>query len=315
MVPSLFGRVMSPQSPAATTHFPLRHSPAVTPRTRKIFKEPLLKASIKHGFTTAAGAKSTTNVPSSKTSAVFSTANIAARPTVSSILSSSETIFRPQFGRVIYPKVKSISTTELPVVTMDKQSTMLKTPPVYNYSDAFRQCFSYCECHDDLNVLCHLIGCLPAESCKGPVMTHAFGSPNWMKNRGLCVCISGAFVCERPEQYQLREEGIYLFVGYAHNEIQWLSEHVPIELQYRIDLEDPEFFHSVIVGRLQTELKTMNLNGMDCRFNIYFAVPGNLILQIETFAVEMANGSSLAKWTSGIEAKVIQTGCVKKKLF
>ncbi|KRZ73945.1 GDNF family receptor alpha-like [Trichinella papuae] len=172
-----------------------------------------------------------------------------------------------------------------------------------NYTHPTRPCSAYCECGMDHQPICHEIGCLQETPCQGAVISHSFGSPMWLPDRGLCSCFNGDFICERPKRHEVEfSRGLYFLIGYADEEVRWIAEHLPQSIQHRYGFDQPNTFYYVLIDLLQQEFR---LHGdheeLRCRFFHLFSSQGNVILQVERFyGAKFENETTAApSWVTG----------------
>ncbi|KRY35079.1 GDNF family receptor alpha-like [Trichinella spiralis] len=172
-----------------------------------------------------------------------------------------------------------------------------------NYTHPTRPCSAYCECGMDHQPICHEMGCLQETPCQGAVISHSFGSPMWLPDRGLCSCFNGDFICERPKRHEVEfGRGLYFLIGYADEEVRWIAEHLPQSIQHRYGFDQPNTFYYVLIDLLQQEFR---LHGdheeLRCRFFHLFSSQGNVILQVERFyGAKFENETTAApSWMTG----------------
>ncbi|WKY04376.1 hypothetical protein Q1695_005406 [Nippostrongylus brasiliensis] len=171
---------------------------------------------------------------------------------------------------------------------------------IRRYVDWSGRCSSWCECVKEDELVCERLPCLEDGRCEAPLATVDFGERLFLRDRGACLCESGVFICDLPEEMPEVYPGIYLSAGYSTTDVDMLRSEVP-----RDALERAGFLSSNaatdIASRLQIAFERILPKGLQCRIVLMpeMSEPGSAFMRIEWFGKNEALNHTKTQWHTG----------------
>ncbi|CAJ0937760.1 unnamed protein product, partial [Mesorhabditis belari] len=161
------------------------------------------------------------------------------------------------------------------------------------------RCSSWCECVNVEEMICERLPCHADIPCEAPLTNMDFGERLYLQGRGACMCESGVFVCDTPEQLPELQSGLYILAGYSLADLEMLRKEIPQEVLSRAGLLSTDVGKD-IASQLQWALERRLPEEMKCRIVMLekYSYDGNAFYQIEYFGNNIFQNDTRNIWRS-----------------